>query len=219
MIAERVKQITGHLPEGVRLVAVSKFHTPEHVMEAYNAGQRIFGESRVQEMVAKVPQLPSDIEWHFIGHLQKNKVRQLLPHVAMIHSVDTVELLRLIEKEAARIDRHVDVLLEIHVAQEQAKSGFLPGEALQLAREGAFGGLEHVTIRGLMTMATFTDDMEQVGREFALAHDTFVEMQKILALDSFDQLSMGMSDDWPVALQHGTTMVRLGTTIFGPREY
>lgn len=219
MIAERIKELTSQLPDGVRLVAVSKFHSPEHIMQAYDAGQRIFGESRVQEMVAKVPQLPSDIEWHFIGHLQKNKVRQLIPHVTMIHSVDTVELLRLIDKEAARIDRQVEVLLEIHVAQEQAKSGFLPEEVLRLAREGAFAGLTNVTVRGLMTMATFTDDMAQVDREFALAHDTFVAMREALGAERFDQLSMGMSDDWPVALKHGTTMVRIGTTIFGPREY
>ncbi len=207
------------MPQDVRLVAVSKFHPVERLREAYDAGQRLFGENRVQELVAKAPQLPPDVEWHFIGHLQRNKVRQLLPHVTMIHSVHSVELLRLIDKEAARIGRTVDVLIELHVAQEMTKSGFAPDEALRDITPQLLDELSHVRVRGVMTMATFTSDMEQVAREFALAQNTFVQMRDQLQFPAFDQLSMGMSEDWPLAVKHGATMVRIGTDIFGPREY
>ncbi len=218
-IAQNIADLARRLPKGVELVAVSKFHPVERLREAYDAGQRLFGENRVQELVAKAPQLPGDVEWHFIGHLQRNKVRQLLPHVAMIHSVHSVELLRLIDKEAARIDRTIDVLVELHVAQELTKSGFAPDEALREITPELVSSLEHVRVRGVMTMATFTSDMEQVDREFALAQNTFKQLKARLQLPAFDQLSMGMSDDWPVAVNHGSTMVRIGTDIFGPREY
>lgn len=218
-IAQNIADLTERLPQGVRLVAVSKFHPVERLREAYDAGHRLFGENRVQELVAKAPQLPGDVEWHFIGHLQRNKVRQLLPHVAMIHSVHSVELLRLIDKEAARIDRTIDVLVELHVAQELTKSGFAPDEALREITPELVSSLANVRLRGVMTMATFTDDMEQVEREFTLAQATFEQLKDGLQLPSFDQLSMGMSDDWPVAVRHGSTMVRIGTDIFGPREY
>lgn len=217
MIAERIKGLRERLPAGVELVAVSKFHPVEQLGEAYAAGQRRFGESRVQELVAKVPQLPADVEWHFIGHLQKNKVRQLMPHVAMIQSIDTLELLHLVDKEAARLGRTVDVLLELHVAAEQAKSGFLPEEIVAIAERGELNQLSNTILRGVMAMATFTDDMAQVDREFTLVESTFNRLKIIIGLPSFNQVSMGMSDDWQVAIKHGSTMVRIGTEIFGPR--
>lgn len=220
-IAQNLQCITAQLPQGVRLVAVSKFHPVDKVMEAYNAGQRIFGENRAQELAAKAPQMPTDIEWHFIGHLQKNKVRMIMPWASTIQSIDSIQLLQLVNKEAARIDHHVNVLLQLHVAKEQTKSGFSIDEVLKAAEEGAFNNLSNVTICGVMAMATFTDDMNQVASEFELVHNTFLTLRdKHFAGDpAFKEISMGMSDDWPVAVKHGATLVRIGTDIFGAREY
>lgn len=220
-IAQNIERITAQLPDGVRLVAVSKFHPIERLQEAYDAGQRIFGENRAQELAAKAPQLPSDIEWHFIGHLQKNKVRMIMPWASVIQSIDSVELLQLVNKEAARINRHVNVLLQLHVAKEQTKSGFTVEEVLQAAGEGAFNDLTNVTIVGVMAMATFTDDMSQVASEFETVRNTFLTLRdKYFASDpAFKEISMGMSDDWPIAVEHGATLVRIGTDIFGQREY
>lgn len=218
-VTRNLQLLKAHLPAGVQLVAVSKFHPVERLREAYDAGQRILGESRVQELVAKAPQLPPDVQWHFIGHLQKNKVRMLLPHVTMIQSVHDVDLLRLIDKEAERIERVVDVLIELHVAQELTKSGFAPEEALENITPQLAAELPHVRLCGVMAMATFTSDTSVVNAEFELAARTFRQLQSQLALPHFDQLSMGMSDDWRLAVKHGSTMVRIGTDIFGPREY
>lgn len=220
-IAQNIERITAQLPEGVRLVAVSKFHPIERLQEAYDAGQRIFGENRAQELAAKAPQLPSDIEWHFIGHLQKNKVRMIMPWASIIQSIDSKELLQLVNKEAARIDHHINVLLQLHVAKEQTKSGFAIEEVLQAASEGAFNDLTNVTIVGVMAMATFTDDMQQVASEFELVHNTFLTLRDKHFADNpdFKEISMGMSDDWHIAVQHGATLVRIGTDIFGAREY
>lgn len=221
-IKENLKKVTAQLPEGVQLVAVSKFHPVEELAEAYDAGQRLFGENRVQELVAKAPQLPEDIRWHFIGHLQKNKVRALMPHVSVIESVDSVQLLRLIEKEAARIDRTVDVLLQLHVAQEETKSGFSIDEVLEAADTGELTeGLPHVRVCGVMAMASLTDDMEQVAREFDLVRRTYITLKDGCFDESpdFNHLSMGMSDDWPIAVKYGATLVRIGTAVFGPRKY
>ena len=221
-IKENLEKVTAKLPDGVRLVAVSKFHPVEELAEAYAAGQRLFGENRVQELVAKAPQLPEDIRWHFIGHLQKNKVRALMPHVSVIESVDSVELLRLIEKEAARINRTVDVLLQLHVAQEETKSGFSVDEVLEAAEAGELTeNLPHIHVCGVMAMASLTDDMEQVAQEFDLVRRTFVTLKDECFDESeyFNELSMGMSDDWPIAVKYGATLVRIGTAIFGPREY
>ena len=220
-IAQNLQCITAQLPQGVRLVAVSKFHPVDKVMEAYNAGQRIFGENRAQELAAKAPQMPTDIEWHFIGHLQKNKVRMIMPWASTIQSIDSIQLLQLVNKEAARIDHHVNVLLQLHVAKEQTKSGFSIDEVLKTAEEGAFNNLSNVTICGVMAMATFTDDMSQVASEFELVHNTFLTLRdKYFASNpAFKEISMGMSDDWPVAVKHGATLVRIGTDIFGAREY
>jgi pyridoxal phosphate enzyme (YggS family) len=220
-IAQNIERITKQLPQGVKLVAVSKFHPVEKIMEAYDAGQRIFGENRAQEFAAKAPQLPTEIEWHFIGHLQKNKVRMIMPWVSTIQSIDSVELLNLVNKEAARIDRHVDVLLQLHVAKELTKSGFTIEELLKAADEGAFQNLSNITITGVMAMATFTDDMEQVANEFETVHRTFLALRDkyFTGNPSFKEISMGMSDDWHIAVQHGATFVRIGTDIFGAREY
>ena len=221
-IKENLEKTIAKLPENVRLVAVSKFHPVEELQQAYDAGQRLFGENRAQELVAKAPELPKDIRWHFIGHLQKNKVRSIMPHVSVIESVDSVELLRLIEKEAARIDRTVDVLLQLHVAQEETKSGFSFDELMEAAEAGELTeGLPHVHICGLMAMASLTDDMEQVAGEFETVRRAFVMLKDGCFDESeyFNELSMGMSDDWPVAVQHGATLVRIGTSIFGPRVY
>lgn len=220
-IAQNLQHITEQLPAGIKLVAVSKFHPVERIMEAYDVGQRIFGENRAQELAAKAPQMPNDIEWHFIGHLQKNKVRMIMPWVSTIQSIDSTQLLQLVDKEAARIDRHVDVLLQLHVAKEQTKSGFAVDEILEAAENGAFNNLSNVTITGIMAMATFTDDMDQVASEFELVHNTFLTLrEKYFASNpAFKDISMGMSDDWPVAVKHGATIVRIGTDIFGQREY
>ncbi len=220
-IAQNLQRITAQLPNNVKLVAVSKFHPVEKVMEAYDAGQRIFGENRAQELAAKAPQMPSDIEWHFIGHLQKNKVRMIMPWASVIQSIDSIELLQLVNKEAARIDRHVNVLLQLHVAKEQTKSGFAIDEVLKAAEERAFENLSNVTIAGVMAMATFTEDMEQVASEFELVHNTFLTLRDkyFAGDDAFKQISMGMSNDWPIAVEHGATLVRIGTDIFGAREY
>ncbi|MBP3737734.1 MAG: YggS family pyridoxal phosphate-dependent enzyme [Muribaculaceae bacterium] len=220
-VKENLLAVKRQLPQGTELVAVSKFHPVDVVMQAYEAGQRIFGENRAQELVAKAPQMPDDICWHFIGHLQTNKVRQIIPYVSMIQSVDSVRLLQLINKEAQRIGRTVDVLLQLHVAQEEAKSGFAVDELLTVLTLGEMDGLEAVRIRGLMAMASLTEDEQQIEREFALVQHTFDVVKEEFFADAndFDQISMGMSHDWPIAVRHGSTLVRVGTAIFGPREY
>ena len=220
-IAENITQIKAQLPEGVSLVAVSKYHTVKQLQEAYAAGQRIFGESHAQELVAKAPLMPDDVQWHFIGHLQRNKVRQIMPIVSLIHSVDSIRLLSTIDKEAARIGRTVDVLLQLHVAQEEAKSGFAVEELMQLAENGEFQPFKHVRYRGLMAMATFTTDTALIASEFARVASTYATLleKQIFPGADFNQLSMGMSDDWHIAVEHGATLVRIGTQIFGPRQY
>ncbi len=220
-IADNITRLHGELPAGVKLVAVSKFHPVERLTEAYEAGQRIFGENRAQELVAKAPLLPADVQWHFIGKLQTNKVRMIMPHVSMIQSIDSLKLLALVDKEAARIGRTVDVLLQLHVAQEETKSGFTVDELLEAADAGQLQGFEHVRLCGVMGMASLTDDQEQVRREFARIKSTFETLRGgvLAGCDGFTEVSMGMSDDWPLAVEEGSTMVRIGTDIFGPREY
>ena len=220
-IAENITQIKAQLPEGVSLVAVSKYHPVKQLQEAYAAGQRIYGESHAQELVAKAPLMPDDVQWHFIGHLQRNKVRQIMPIVSLIHSVDSIRLLSTIDKEAARIGRSVDVLLQLHVAQEEAKSGFAVEELMQLAENGEFQPFKHVRYRGLMAMATFTSDTALIASEFARVASTYATLleKQIFPGADFNQLSMGMSDDWHIAVEHGATLVRIGTQIFGPRQY
>ena len=220
-IADNLKQVLAELPQGVRLVAVSKFHPNEAIEEAYQAGQRIFGESKVQEMTAKYETLPKDIEWHFIGHLQTNKIKYMIPYVAMIHGIDTYKLLTEVNKQAAKAGRIVNCLLQIHVAQEETKFGFSPEECKDMLHAGEWKELSHVRICGLMGMASNTDDVEQINREFCLLNRLFQEIKANWFADSdtFRELSMGMSHDYHEAIAAGSTLVRVGSKIFGERNY
>ena len=220
-IQDEIKNITATLPQGVRLVAVSKFHPESSIEEAYKAGQRIFGESHAQELCRKRELLPKDIEWHFIGHLQTNKVKYIAPFVAMIHAVDSMKLLREIDKQAEKAGRTIPCLLELHVAKEETKFGFTPDECREFAAEGSWKPLAHAPICGLMCMASNTDDMEQVRAEFRLAHGLFNELKAGAFADRpcFKECSWGMSHDYPVALEEGSTLIRVGSKIFGERMY
>ena len=217
-VSERLHRILATLPEDVQLVAVSKFHPAERLEEAYNAGQRVFGESRPQEMAAKAALLPKDIEWHMIGHLQTNKVKMIAPFVSLIASVDSERLIEEIEKQAAKSNRVIDILLEVHVADEESKSGWSEEELNAYLLTGALKGMEHVRVRGVMTIATNTDDEAVIRRDFQRIKDIYESLKARFGA-SFDTLSIGMSDDYPIALEYGTTMVRIGTAIFGAREY
>ena len=217
-INHRLAEIYATLPEGVSLVAVSKFHPAERIMEAYEAGQRIFGESLPQEMAAKAQQLPKDIEWMMIGHLQTNKVKMIAPFVTMIASVDSDRLVEEIEKQAARAERTIDILLEVHVADEESKSGWDIEELRSYIASGVLDTMTHIRVRGVMTIATNTDDESIIRRDFQNIRSIFEELKPLFG-DSFDTLSIGMSDDYPIALEYGSTMVRIGTAIFGQREY
>ena len=216
-----LRRITPTLPHGVRLVAISKYHPSEYIMEAYDEGQRVFGESHEQELARKVKELPQDIEWHFIGHLQTNKVKYIAPYISMIEAVDSLRLLREIEKQGARCGRVLRVLLELHIAEEATKYGLTPDDCRQLLRDGEWRTMSHVKICGLMMMASLTDDEEQLCREFQTAKDLFDELKRDYFADDADfcERSWGMSDDYPLAVSHGSTMVRIGTAIFGPRVY
>ncbi|MBQ9636870.1 MAG: YggS family pyridoxal phosphate-dependent enzyme [Prevotella sp.] len=220
-VASNLKQVLADLPEGVRLVAVSKFHPVSELMEAYAAGQRVFGESHVQELQQKVAVMPDDVEWHFIGHLQTNKVKYLAPYVTMIHAVDSVKLLREINRQAEKHGRVIDVLLELHIAEEETKYGFSIDDCRAMVAGGEWRQLNHVRICGLMMMASYTDDTEQIRREMQQALDLFRELKRdyFAADDSFAVRSWGMSHDYRIAVETGSTMVRVGTTIFGEREY
>lgn len=206
---------------GVALVAVSKFHPAPLIEEAYRQGQRIFGESRVQELQAKHEALPADIEWHFIGHLQPNKVKYIAPYISLIHAVDSERLLSEIEKQGAKYQRVIPCLLELHLAEEETKYGFTPAACSEMLERGAWRELKHVQIAGLMCMATQTDDEAQVRREFHTALTLWQEYkQKYFAHDdAFKHRSWGMSHDYHIAMDEGATLVRIGTAIFGEREY
>ena len=217
-IKERLHRILSTIPEGVKLVAVSKFHPAERLQEAYDAGQRIFGESRPQEMTAKYELLPKDIEWHMIGHLQTNKVKYIAPFVTMISSVDSERLIEEIEKQAAKNNRTIDILLEVHVAQEETKSGWSIEELRAYLSSGILNNMAHVRVRGVMTIASNTDDEHIIRNDFATIRSIFEELKPQFG-DAFDTLSIGMSDDYPIALEYDSTMVRIGTAIFGQREY
>lgn len=209
------------LQEGVRLVAVSKFHPAEYIEAAYAEGQRTFGESHEQELAHKVGELPSDIRWHFIGHLQTNKVKYIAPYISMIETVDSMKLMREINKQAAKCGRTIDILLELHVAQETTKYGLTPDECRALLDDGEWRTLENVRICGLMAMASNTDDEARIRHDFTTAKQLFDELKAKHFADTpwFCERSWGMSDDYPVAMECGSTMVRVGTAIFGPRVY
>lgn len=221
MIAENIRQVWSELPAGVRLVAVSKFHPAEAIREAYDAGQRIFGESKVQEMTGKHEALPKDIEWHFIGHLQTNKVKYIVPYVSLIHGIDSYKLLAEVNKQAEKVNRRVDCLLQQHIAREETKFGFSFDECREMLAAGEWRNLYHVRICGLMGMATNTDNMEQVKDEFRSLSDFFREVKETWFKDepSFREVSMGMSHDYHEAIAEGSTLVRIGTHIFGERIY
>lgn len=214
-ICDNIAAIRRTIPAGVTLLCVSKYHPEDAILQAYQAGERDFGESHVQELVRKAEALPRDIRWHMIGHLQTNKVRALMPYVSLIESVDSFRLLDTIEREAARINRTVDVLLEVHVAHEQTKSGFLPDEL-----PTDLSAYPHVHVCGLMTMATNTDDEQEWRRCFQLAHSLLHTLPSTTT--TYNQqpiLSMGMSDDYLIAIEEGSTEVRIGSAIFGQRVY
>lgn len=220
-IASNLNEIRKDLPANAKLVAVSKFHPISSIKAAYDAGQRIFGESREQELRQKVEALPKDIEWHFIGHLQTNKVKYIVPYISLIESVDSLKLLVEIDRQATKLNKVVKVLLEVKVAAEDTKSGLTPEACRALLEDGSWKALSHVEICGLMTIASNVDDLEQVACEFDEADSFFTELKSkyFAAQDSFCQKSWGMSHDYRLALEHGSTMVRIGTSIFGERQY
>ena len=220
-VKENLRHILHTLPEGVRLVAVSKYHPAESIMAAYEEGQRIFGESHEQEIRQKHTALPKDIEWHFIGHLQTNKVKYIVPYITMIEAVDSLRLLWEIEKQAAKVDRVIKVLLELHIATEATKYGLTPDACRELLEGGEWRQMEHVSICGLMMMASNVDDEQLIASEFQQAADFFDEVKQAFfpSDPAFCERSWGMSDDYLLAARHRSTMVRIGTAIFGPRQY
>jgi len=220
-VKENLGDVPSCLAAGVKLVAISKYHPNEYIEAAYAEGQRIFGESHEQELRQKHTTLPKDIEWHFIGHLQTNKVKYIAPYVSMVEAVDSLKLLREIEKQAAKCDRVINVLLELHIAEEATKYGLTLDDCRELLAGGEWRQMEHVRICGLMMMASNVDDDQQIANEFETASHFFNEIkaQYFANDDDFCERSWGMSDDYPIAVAHGSTMVRIGTRIFGPRVY
>lgn len=220
-IAEQISRLQQELPEGVSLLAISKYQPIEALQEAYDAGQRMFGENHIQEMAAKAAALPKDIAWHFTGHVQTNKIKYMAPFVSLIHAVDSFRLLREINKHAAKHERCIDCLLQIHIAQEETKYGLSVDECRQLLANEPWRELQHIRITGLMTMGSNTDDLEQVRNEFRKIKQLFDELKSTYFVDepSFCQLSEGMTDDYPIAIEEGSTIVRIGSMIFGERKY
>ena len=225
-IVHNLETIRKNIPNSVTLVCVSKFQSVEAIQVAYDAGERHFGESRVQELQRKVPVLPNDIHWHFIGHLQTNKVKYIAPYVSLIHAVDTPKLLAEISKQGMKCGRRIPCLLQLHVAQEETKFGFTPEEAEAFLQQGEWRQMTGVELRGIMCMATNTDDQEQISREFEVARqfflharDTYFNGKWSMESNPFCECSWGMSDDYPIAIQHGATLVRIGSLIFGQRVY
>ncbi|WP_320052672.1 YggS family pyridoxal phosphate-dependent enzyme [uncultured Acetobacteroides sp.] len=220
-VRENLSEIRKDVPAGVTLIAVSKTKPNEAIEEAYQAGQRVFGENKPQELTQKWADLPKDIEWHMIGHLQTNKVKYIAPFVALIHSVDSPKLLAVIDKEAAKCGRVIDCLFQMYIAQEETKFGFDYAELAELLESGALAELRNVRMVGVMGMATFTDNVEQVRGEFHNLKEIYTKIkQKYYASEpSFKEISMGMSDDFRIAIEEGSTMVRVGSAIFGGRVY
>lgn len=221
MIKENLEKIRATLPEGVKLVAVSKTKPVSDLQEAYDAGQRVFGENYPQEMRDKHEVLPQDIQWHFIGHLQTNKIKYIIQYVTLIHSIDTASLLEAVNKEAKKHDRVVDCLLQFHIALEETKFGLDLDEARQLLDSEEYKQMENVRICGVMGMGTFTDDMEEVRKEFKHLKSIFDTLKSDYFADQpqFKEISMGMSEDYPIAIEEGATLIRVGSKIFGARVY
>ncbi|MGL6179938.1 MAG: YggS family pyridoxal phosphate-dependent enzyme [Tannerellaceae bacterium] len=220
-ISANLADLRKEIPHQVTLVAVSKFNPVESIQEAYDAGQRIFGESKVQELTSKITHLPEDIQWHFIGHLQTNKVKYIAPFIDTIHSVDSLKLLIEIDKQAAKQNRVINVLLQMYIASEETKFGLSQEECINLLESQAYKECTNIKVRGLMGMASFTENESQVHKEFAELKSIFSQIkQQFFANDtSFDTISMGMSDDFGIAIEEGSTMVRVGSKIFGQRHY
>lgn len=220
-VAKNLREVLGNLPQNVRLVAISKFHPKEYIQAAYAAGQRVFGESHEQELREKVPALPDDIEWHFIGHLQTNKVKYIAPYISMVEAVDSLKLLKEIDRQAGKNGRVIKVLLELHIAEEESKFGLTPDACRQLLDSGEWRELSHVKICGLMMMASNVDDERQIEAEMNQAADFFDEVKRNYFADdnAFCERSWGMSHDYRIAVRCRSTMVRVGTFIFGPRVY
>lgn len=221
IITENLKHIKSQLPSSVKLVAVSKTRSIEEIMAAYDAGHRLFGENKVQELSSKYQRLPQDIEWHYIGHLQTNKVKQLVPYVSVIHSVDSLKLLGIINTEAQKIDKVITVLLEFHIASEESKFGLSLDGAVELLTSQEIKLMKNIQIGGVMGMATFTEDEKLIRSEFEQLGSCFHQIKTMFFADNdlFCEISMGMSDDYPIAVSTGSTIVRIGSKIFGTRSY
>ncbi len=218
-IKENLQQLKDQLPAHVTLVAVSKTKSPETILDAYRAGQRIFGESKAQEMLPKYETLPKDIQWHMVGHLQSNKVKYIAPFVSLIHSVDSLKLLKVINKEAQKNKRTIACLMQLHIAEESSKFGLNYEECCKILESESFQHMKNIEIHGLMGMATFTDDKKQVEQEFRNLKNYFhsIKTTYFPQAETFKELSMGMSDDFQVGIEQGSTMVRIGSAIFGSR--
>ena len=218
-ISENIRKLRSHIPENVSIIAVSKTRSAREILEAYNEGHRIFGENKVQELIEKKPQLPEDIRWHFVGHLQSNKVKYLASFVSMIHSVDSMKLLRIISREAEKYKRIIPCLLQVSIAREDSKFGLSEREITELLDSSEHADLPGIVIAGVMGMATYTDNEDQIRDEFRSLRDLFYRLKNTYFKGSeyFSEISMGMSGDYMIAIAEGSTMVRLGTLIFGPR--
>lgn len=220
-IQQNIQSIRTHIPTNVSLVCVSKFNPNESILEAYKSGERIFGESKVQELCGKHETLPKDISWHFIGHLQSNKIKFIVPFVSLIHGVDSYKLLEEINKQAIKSENIINCLLQVYIAQEETKFGFSPEELVETLTNGGWKELKNIRICGLMGMATFTDNKNQIRSEFKTLKILFNQVKNTFFVDenSFSEISMGMSDDFQIAIEQGSTMVRVGSSIFGSRNY
>ena len=220
-IVKNIEDIKSTLPEGVKLVAVSKTKPNDDILAAYQTGQRIFGENKAQELIRKQPELPDDIEWHFIGHLQSNKTKYIAQFVSMIHSIDSYKILKIVNKEARKNNRVIPCLLQFHIAEEESKFGLTKEDAITILESEAYKNMEHVSIVGVMGMATFTDDTEKVRKEFQKLKSIFEHLKgKYFSTNpEFKEISMGMSDDYTLAVEEGSTIVRVGSKIFGERNY
>ena len=215
-IGERITTLRAALPQGVTLIAVSKYHPVEAVQAAYDAGQRDFGESKAQDLKVKHEQLPKDINWHFIGHLQSNKVKYIAPFVHLVHSIDSYKLLNEVNRQGEKVGRRIPCLLQIHIAKEDTKFGFTPQECKEMLAMGEWRNLENIELRGVMCMASNTDDTKQIEEEFATVQRLFNEIKERFFADNerFNIISAGMSDDYPIAIEHGSTHIRVGSSIF-----